>query len=154
MMALERANEASAHTDKTEAEAQLAEARYSIAEQEDNNVHLIYERLCKKQKVAFIAAEVAAKRLVQRARCKTVLTTAAKVAKQKQQQRRQRQELAIAAAEAVGKRQQTEQQVVEADMPATRASRQLEESADTAPTEAAGDKHICNKRARIGCNKI
>ena len=116
-----RANEASAHADRAEAEAHLAEARHLVAEQEDNDVHLIYERLCKKQKTAFIAAEVAAKRLVQRARCKTVLTTAAKVAKQKQRQRRQRRELAIATAKAVGKRQQTEQQVVEADMPATRA---------------------------------
>ena len=81
--------------------------------------------MCKKQKAAFVAAEEAAKRLVLHARCKTVLTTAAKVAKQKQQQQRQPRELAIAAAEAVGKRQQTEQQVVEVDMPSTRASHHI-----------------------------
>ena len=86
VIAIERANAANAHADRAEAEAQLAEVKYAIAEQEDNNFHLIYERLCKKQKAAFTAAKVAAKRLVQRARCKTVLTTAAKVAKQKQQQ--------------------------------------------------------------------
>ena len=84
VIALERANKASAHGDRAKAEAQLAEAMHLIAEQEDTNVHLIYERLCKKQKAAFIAAEVAAKRLVQRAMCKTMLTTASKVAKQKQ----------------------------------------------------------------------
>ena len=77
VIALECANEASAHADRAEAESQLAEARHSIAEQEDNDVHLIHKRLFKKQKAAFIAAKVAAKMLVQRARCKTVLTTAA-----------------------------------------------------------------------------
>ena len=34
VIALERANEASAHVDRAEAEAQLAEARHLIAEQE------------------------------------------------------------------------------------------------------------------------
>ena len=135
VIALERANKASAHGDRAKAEAQLAEAMHLIAEQEDTNVHLIYERLCKKQKAAFIAAEVAAKRLVQRARYKAVLTTAAKVAKQKQRRRRQHQELTIAAAKVVGKRQQTEQKVVEADMPATRAPGQPQEAANTAPAE-------------------
>ena len=86
MIAIERANEANAHADRAETEAQLAEAKHAIAEQEDNDFHLIYERLCKKQKAAFTAAEVAAKRLVQRVRCKTMLTTVAKLAKQKQQQ--------------------------------------------------------------------
>ena len=39
-------------------------------------------------------------------------------------------------------------------MPATRTSRQLEESTNTAPAEAAGDKNLCNKRARIGRKEI
>ena len=45
---IEHANEANAHTDRIKAEAHLAEAKHVIAEQGDNDFHLIYERLCEK----------------------------------------------------------------------------------------------------------
>ena len=42
---------------------------------------------------------------------------------------------------------------MEADSLAKRASRQLHETVDTAPTEPAGDKNFANKIARKRCNE-
>ena len=150
--ALELANEAKAEADRAEAKAQKAETDCTIAEQKDNDVQVRYERLYETQAAAFLTAEVARQRLVQRAIRKTVLTAAAGVAKQKQKQQQQRQALAINAAETAVKRQQIKE-VVEADIPAEKASRQPQEAADTAPAETAGDDNLCNKRARIRCNE-
>ena len=56
-----RANEASFVADKAKTNAPQAEDRHVIAEQENNDIQITYERLCKKQKAAFVAAGETAK---------------------------------------------------------------------------------------------
>ena len=113
-LALIRANEAAAVAEYAETKARQAGKKHTIAGQTQYGVQVRHDRLCKTQAAALLAAEVARRRLVHRAMCKRVLTAAVNVAKQKQQQRQHHRALAIAAKKAVRKRQQIEQQVVDA----------------------------------------
>ena len=104
------------------------------------------------QATAFVAAEVARRRLVLHGLRKTSLTAAADVAEQKQQQQQQRRALAIATASSAIQRHQIEQQLVEVETPAKNASHKLEEAANTEPVEDAGDKTFIKKRVESECN--
>ena len=107
-------NEATTVAEYAGTKAQQAKEKHAIAEQKHYDVQVRLDCLCKTQATALISAEVARRRLVHRAMCKRVLTAAVNAAKQKQQQRQHHRALAIPAAKAVDKRQQIEQQVVDA----------------------------------------
>ena len=104
-----RCSEASAAS--AEKRIKAAEAEHIAASAEYNDIWIKYKSRYRTQAAAFVAAGVARERLVMRELRKTALTEAANVAEQTQKQRQQRR--------AAVQRQQIEQQVVEADTPAT-----------------------------------
>ena len=154
-----RHNLASTQVDVSEAAAacvekqvEAAEADYLAACAEYDDEWTKLKSRYRMQAAAFVAAEVARRRLVLRELRKTALTAATDVTEQKQQHQQQRRALAIAAASAAGQRQQIDQQLVEVDTPAESATRQSKKGANMVPVEDTGNKTLIKKRMKSECN--